>query len=128
MREPFELTLKDGTTLSLKYSFKAIRFFEKLTGGNFFGDSANGRIGADYLAAGLAAGLLWRSPHVKQDDVDSMIERHMDAGGDLPALIEGLMEALKKAGVLKGAEEGTVDEPRPTMSLVDAAPPKTPLL
>ena len=116
MREAFELKMKDGSTLSLKYSFKAIRFFEKLTGQHFFGDSASGRIGADYLSAGIASGLHWKNPSIKTDDVDSIIERHMDAGGDLPALIEGLMEALKKSGVLRGeatAEEAVPERPTP---------------
>jgi hypothetical protein len=118
MREPYSLTLKDGTTLALQYSFKALRFFEKHTGQHFFGDSANGRIGVDYLSVGLAAGLLWKQPHVKVDDMDAAIERHMDAGGDLPALVEGLMEALKHSGVLRRSEEeegAASSEPRPTM-------------
>lgn len=116
MREPFDLKLKDGTSYPLKYSFKAIRFFEKLTGQHFFGDTGSGRIGADYLSAGIAAGLLWKNPSIKTDDIDAAIERHMDAGGDLPSLIEALMEALKKGGVLKGADEAEGgDSPRPTM-------------
>jgi hypothetical protein len=116
MREPFDLVLKDGTSLPLKYSFKALRFFEKQTGGNFFGDSGAGRIGTDYLSAGIAAGLLHVRPHIKTDEVDAMIERHLDHGGDLPALIIGLMDALKKSGVLKGD-----DEPRPTSAASEAA-------
>lgn len=117
MREAYELKLADGAVLTLKYTFKSIRFFEKLTDQHFFGDSAQGRIGADYLSAGIAAGLLWKNPHIKADDVDAAIEKHMVAGGDLPALIEGLMEALKKSGVLKG-EDQAVEEPpkRPTTS------------
>jgi hypothetical protein len=116
MREPYDLTLKDGTVLPLRYSFKAIRHFEKLTGQHFFGDSAQGRIGADYVSAGLAAGLLWKNAHIKAEDVDVMIERHLDAGGDLPDVIEGLMDALKKAGILKGGGED-----RPTTPPADAA-------
>lgn len=104
MREAYDLTMKDGSVLSLKYSFKAIRFFERQTGGTFFGDSAAGRIGADYLSAGIAAGLLWRNPNIKMDEVDAAIERHIDAGGDLPFLVEQLMEALKNSGILKGPD------------------------
>lgn len=118
MREPYELKLADGTTYPLKYSFKAIRYFEKLTGQYFFGDSGAGRIGAEYLAAGIAAGLIWRSPNAKADDVADALDRHMEAGGDLPAIVTGLMEALQKFGVLKGAEESG---DRPTTPPVAAA-------
>lgn len=116
MREPYELRLADGTTFSLKYSFKAIRYFEKLTGQYFFGDSGAGRIGAEYLAAGIAAGLIWRNPTAKADDVADALDRHMEHGGDLPAIVTGLMEALQRFGVLKGADEPEKGAPdRPTM-------------
>lgn len=124
MREPYDMKLADGVVLSLKYSFKAIRFFEKVTGQHFFGDSAQGRIGADYLSAGLAAGLLWKNPHIKTDDLDAAIEKHMLAGGDLPTLIEGLMEALKKGGVLKSETESgsEANAPRPTTPAIVTGP------
>lgn len=114
MREPYELKLKDGTTYSLRYTFKALRAFEKMTGQYFFGDSGAGRIGAEYLAAGIAAGMLWRQPGAKADDVADALDRHMEAGGDLPAVVNGLMEALQKFGVLKGGDEEAKDSERPT--------------
>jgi hypothetical protein len=115
MRDPYQMKLAHGEVLDLTYSFKAIRHFEKITGGNFFGDSASGRIGADYLVAGIAAGLLAGNPRVKVEDVESAIEKHMAAGGDLPTLINDLMEALKRSGVLRGSQED-----RPPLPAEDA--------
>jgi hypothetical protein len=114
MKEPYELKLKDGTTYQLRYSFKAIRYFEKLSGQFFFGDSGAGRIGAEYVCSAIAAGLLWRGGQPKADDVAEALDRHMEAGGDMPTVITALMEGLQKFGVLKVVEGETPPEPRPT--------------
>lgn len=121
MREPYKLKMAHGDVLSLQYSFRAIKWFEKQSGGYFFGDSGAGRIGAEYLATGLAAGLLYKNKNIKPDDIDSLIEKHLDAGGTLPDLVNGLIEALKAWGVLKGEldeseekEAARADPSRPT--------------
>jgi hypothetical protein len=111
MREPYNVTLADGTVLSLAYTFKSMRHFEKLTGQHFFGDTSTGKIGIDYLVGGFTAGLLWKQSTIKPEEVDGLIERHLASGGDLPTLVAGLLEALKKAGVLKTGEEAPPDRP-----------------
>lgn len=116
MREPYMMTLANGTQLELRYSFKALRFLEKHTGGHFFSDSVS-RIGTEYISAGIAAGLLWKIPDITPSKVDNLIEAHLDAGGELPSVLDGLVEALKRSGILKrdAAEEQSPGE-RPTLA------------
>ncbi len=114
MREPYSFKLASGKSLELRYSFKAVRYFDKATGGNFFGDSAAGRIGASYLTAGIAAGLLWNKPDIKAEAIDALIEEHLDAGGSLPQLVEQLVEALQAGGVLQRSDTEAATRPTKT--------------
>lgn len=114
MREPYKLKLAHGAEVELRYTFKALRFLEKVTGGHFFSDSIS-KIGTDYLSGGIAAGLLWKHPDVTIEKVDAMIDAHMEAGGSLPQVLDGLIEALKVNGVLQRPEgDAATPGERPT--------------
>lgn len=117
MAREYTLKLAHGAELELRYTFKALRFLEKTTGGHFFSDSIS-KIGTDYVSGGIAAGLLWKHPDITVGKVDSIIEQHLDAGGALPQILDGLIEALKQSGVLQRptGEEAAADE-RPTSAV-----------
>jgi hypothetical protein len=111
MRDPYVLTLKTGKTLTLRYPFSALRRYEKLSGGgHFFSDSLH-RLGADYLINLIAAGV---GPHCKPDDVEKNLDDHLEAGGDIPSIMNQTTEALKQWGVLSRDEEEEPNEEGPT--------------
>jgi hypothetical protein len=107
MREPFVLKLATGETITLRFPFSAIRRFEKLTDGHFFSDSAN-RLGAEYIIALIAAGV---GQFCKMDDVEKKLDAHLDAGGDLPEILNQTTEALKRWGILNRDEDEEAPEP-----------------
>ena len=117
MREAYVLKLASGTELELRYTFKSLRFIEKATGGRFFGDIGQGRIGADYIAASLAAGLQHKDKSMTTERAENLLEAHLDAGGALPDVLDGIVDAFKRAGILKrdeGEAPASADERPPT--------------
>jgi hypothetical protein len=109
MREPYVLTLKNGDTFTLRFPFAALRRYEKLSGGGHFFTDSMSRLGADYIVNLIAAGV---GPHCKPDDVEAKLDKHLEAGGDIPQILNQTTEALKQWGVLSRDEEE--DSPGPT--------------
>lgn len=115
MREPHQIVLADGNVLNLTFPFKAVRYFERLTGGHFFSDTT-GSIGVEYICGGIAAGLLHQRKYTL-DEVAEMLEAHLDAGGNIPTVLTELLNGLRKWGILLSPttenDEATAP-PRPT--------------
>lgn len=111
MREPYVLKLATGETFTLRYPFSALRRYEKLTkGGHFFTDSMS-RLGAEYIVCLIAAGV---GPFCKTDDVEANLDKHLEAGGDIPDILNQTTEALKQWGILSRDEDEGVPEEGPT--------------
>ncbi len=118
MREPYLMKLANGTQLELRYMFKSLRFIEKATGSKFF--VSIGQVGVDFLAASIAAGLQHKDAKMSAERAENLIEAHLAAGGELPAVADQLVEAFKAAGILKRGEDEEASEPteRPTPALL----------
>ena len=126
MREPYVLKLANGSALELRYTFKSLRFIEREIGGHFFTDSMT-KLGTAYISAGIAAGLLWKHHDMTTGKVDNLLEAHLEAGGALPDVLDGLVAAFKHSGVLLRPDNEPQESPtsaleRPTPDADPAAP------
>ena len=122
MRDAYPMKFAHGTVLQLRYTFKSLRWIEKNMGdGHFFSDSFRA-MGTDYLVAGIAAGIQHTAPDVTMAKVEPIIEKHLEAGGNIPDLLDQLVSALKQAGILRRAEgEEQPAAERPTQDVESPA-------
>src|SRR5690606_12461338 len=68
------------------------------------------QVGIRMIRTLLWAGLKWEDPGLTQQRAGLLLQKYLEQGGDLGALVDKLLEALKASGLVGKAEDPNADE------------------
>jgi hypothetical protein len=90
------VTVTVGKKYRLAYGTKALRVFEREADKpiNELGE----RFGVDTIATLLHAGMVYNHPEVTADDVDEMLDKYLESGGDIQPVMTTISEAIAACG------------------------------
>lgn len=89
----------------LRYDFNAISELEEKMDAPIGTLLSENRMGFRAIRGLLWAGMKWENRSLTPQAVGELIQKHLDAGGDLPGLTDKATQALRLSGIFGKEEE-----------------------
>jgi hypothetical protein len=90
------VTVKLGKTYKLAFGTKALRVFERESDRTVA--QLGERFGVDTIATLIHAGMVYHHPEVTADDVDDILDKYLESGGDIEPVMATISEAIGSCG------------------------------